>query len=580
MAVLEMRNVSFSYPDGTQALIDINLRLDPGDCVVICGASGSGKSTLLQMLKREIQPVGLATGEIQWDGLPFAEQELARTAQEIGMIFQDPENQIAMDEVWQELAFGLENMGLSTDDIRKRVAEIVHFFGIEDLLDRKTHELSGGQKQMVNLAAVLLMQPKILLLDEPTAQLDPIAAREFLQMMQRLNEELGMTIVLAEHRLEDVFALADRVLVMEHGQIKYEGTPKEVIRHIFHVDDTRFLPYLPSIAKLFLESLPENRINPSVQAMQIPVSVKEGRQWLLKMGNIRLGTEHSEVHLKLHRNVHRKEHFKKYSDQQTDLSSVLLELKHVYFQYQRDAKLVLADLNLSMQQQEWLAIVGGNGAGKTTLLQAAAGLLTPQKGTVTWQGKKLKKLPERERYQVIGYVAQNPKLYFVHDSVEQELRHVMQRFPERITEQDVQHMIARLRIASILQKHPYDCSGGEQQKVALAGVLLTKPQILLLDEPTKGLDPLSKLEFAQILEGFRQEGVAILMVTHDIEFAAAYATRCAMLFHGEITAEGTPREFFQGNYFYTTVIQRLFQNILPTAVTYEEVLAHWRGVVS
>ncbi|HJV45167.1 MAG TPA: energy-coupling factor transporter ATPase [Bacillota bacterium] len=553
MAILEMKDVSFSYPDKTLALQHISIQIEPGECTVIGGASGSGKSTLLRMLKREVQPVGLVTGEILYDGIPLQHQDLSRMAQEVAMIFQDPENQIVMDEVWQELAFGLENLGYSSAVIRKRVAEIVSFFGLEELLHRKTYELSGGQKQMVNLAAVLLMQPKVLLLDEPTSQLDPIAAREFLQMVKRLNEELGMTVILVEHRLEDVFALGDRVILMDSGCIHYEGTVQQAIDQVWRAQDCLFLPYLPTISQLYL----------TVQkgSGMIPTSVKEGRQWLqreiLDCFSKPQGLKESST------------------SSQEEAITTLLQLKNIDFRYQRDGKPILTSLNLSLYENDFFVVVGGNGAGKTTMLQVAAGLLKPLSGMVKLQDKKLAKIPPKERYQIIGYLAQNPKLYFVHDTVAAELQHVIQNHGLDISKYELDELISRLGIHHLLEKHPYDCSGGEQQKIALAGVLLGKPKILLIDEPTKGLDPISKKEFAEILNGLRQNGVSILMVTHDIEFAASYATRCAMLFNGEIISEDKPGPFFKGNFFYTTVLNRIFREHLPSAITYEEVLAQW-----
>ncbi|WCK56605.1 energy-coupling factor transporter ATPase [Aneurinibacillus sp. Ricciae_BoGa-3] len=563
MEILELKNVSFSYPDGTAAIKNVTVHIQPGEFIVVAGSSGSGKSTLLKLIKKEIQPVGVLEGEISYKGVPLNEQHPQRLAEEMGMIFQDPENQIVMDEVWQELAFGLENMGLHTGEIRKRVAEMANFFGMESLLARKTHELSGGQKQMVNLASVLLMQPKILLLDEPTAQLDPIAAKEFLQIIQRLNEELGMTIVLVEHRLEEVMPLADRVFLMKDGALAYQGKSADVMDAIWQVQDELFMPYVPSIAKLYLTMQDQELITPS-SASEIPLSVKEGRQWLHQsladafVQDYDLHTERQKKSPKAQPN--------------------LLEIKDVIFEYERKGQPVLSQLNLTLRKQDFLAVVGGNGAGKTTLLKVAAGLLTPHKGGVRFRGEKIKRIPLTDRYRFIGYLAQNPKLYFVHDTVERELHYIVERY--KLTEADYQPIMKKLGIEQILTKHPYDCSGGEQQKAALAGLLLTKPELLLLDEPTKGLDPVSKEELAQILQKLRLSGISIMMVTHDLEFAARYATRCALLFEGAITAEGTPQEFFQGSFFYTTVINRIFRHIMPSAITFEEVLDRWHHTVS
>ncbi|XQY91372.1 ABC transporter ATP-binding protein [Metabacillus sp. HB246100] len=547
MAFLDAENVSFAYPDETEKVLhNLSFTVERGEFIVLCGPSGSGKSTLLRLLKREIAPHGVKEGEIRLDNHLISHSHSSeQLIRDIGMVFQDPENQIVMEHVLDELVFGLENMGATTEEMRKKVAEIVHFFGIESLLHRKTHELSGGQKQLVNLASVLLLEPKLLLLDEPTAQLDPIAAREFIAMLQTMNEEFGMTIIIAEHRLEELFGLADKALFLEKGELVIYDTPRNVIGHIGGKEETEMVHYLPSSARLFLEQDRRKRNE------QIPLSVKEGKQWLNGL----------EIAEKQQEN----------EQQASTYSKPFMSLTSVDFQYSKSTPKILQDLSLSIFEGEWLSIVGANGTGKSTLLKVMAGLLKPQRGSILFDGKKLKKQQPKQ----IGYLPQNPKLFFVHETIEEELKSSLANHnivdPKKWLE-----LMEIFQLEQLLNRHPYDVSGGEIQKAALAGVMLANPKLLLIDEPTKGLDPAMKRQFGQLLKHLQHQGVTIVMVTHDIEFAALFSTRCAMMFQGEITMEAPSKTFFSGNAFYTTVCNRITRGShAPEIVTVEEARGKW-----
>ncbi len=545
MALLEAKNISFKYPDeSVPVLKNISFTVEPGEFIVLCGPSGSGKSTLLRLLKREIAPHGTKEGDFYLENQPITKASAEQVAKQIGMVFQDPENQIVMDKVLEELVFGMENMGMSTEEMRKKVAEIVHFFGLEHLLERKTYELSGGQKQLINLAAVLLMEPKILLLDEPTSQLDPVAAREFIGMLQTMNEELGITVIIAEHRLEELFGIADRALVLDKGELMDFDTPRKVIEKLGSTINHPMYRYLPSPARLFLEhaSIREGEM--------IPLSVKEGKQWL--MGLHVTENKHHDIE-----QVYNKE---------------LLSLKKVDFQYAKDSGKVLDSLSLTVYEGEWLTIVGANGTGKSTLLKVMAGLDKVQRGTITYKGKKVnKQLPEE-----IGFLPQNPKLFFLHDTIEDELEEIIKKYQVTSGKVRMEELLTTFNLSSLKKRHPYDVSGGEMQKAALAGVLLRTPKLLLVDEPTKGLDPEAKQSFGELLKQLQQQGLTIVMVTHDIEFAAKFSTRCAMMFQGSITIEAQVRSFFQGNAFYTTVMNRMTRgSYVPNALTVEEACATW-----
>jgi energy-coupling factor transport system ATP-binding protein len=541
MAYIELKDINFTYPTtGQRAIQNLSLEVEKGQFVVLFGSSGSGKSTLLRMLKKDIQPNGILEGDIIIDGVNI--QDLPQVNNQVGFVFQDPENQVVADDVLHEIAFGLENIGISTSDMRNRVAEMVHYFGTESFLNRKTHELSGGMKQQINLASVLLMQPEILLLDEPTAQLDPVSAREFLDILVRLNEEFGMTIILAEHRLDDVFTLADKIVMMDSGQIIACGKPHAVLERIW---DSESRPFVPSIPSLYLASTHKHL------STQLPLSVKEGRSWVQSLALQSRPTENIELPLRKENKV--------------------LVVKDLFFRYRKEEADILKDCHFSLAKGEIYALLGGNGSGKSTFLKIIANLLKANKGKIILDDKPIKAWKNNDLANKIGYMPQNPKLFFVHDTVKQELDETRKLWG--IESDEVEKLLNRLNITQIIDKHPYDLSGGELQKAALACILLRKPDILLLDEPTKGLDPISKKNFADSLIELRNGGKTVLMSTHDIEFAASYATKCGMMFQGEISSENIPKNFFKGNFFYTTMVQRLFRQMPESnVVTLEEAI--------
>lgn len=550
--MIEVQQLSFWYPDEPQpALADVSFCIREGEFVVLCGPSGCGKSTLLHHLKREIMPIGDRQGTVVYDGKPLESWPAKQTAERIGVVLQSPENQIVMDTVWHELAFSMENMGYELPVMRKRMAEMAHFFGLEPLLYKSVHDLSGGQKQMINLASVLLLQPKLLLLDEPTSQLDPVAARELIHMLHRLNQELSMTIMMSEHRLEEALPLADRVLFMERGKVKYDGDAGRVCRMMGEGGSEEELSYVPSAARLyFSEQWIGQNSTGQKEPDNIPLTVREGKRWIAR---------HVDCFRKL-------DESKRYTANTVTNPEIVVSCRETTFQYEPDSPVVLQKLSLTIYRNECLAIVGGNGAGKSTLLQLIAGLLKPQRGKVS------SKLNGK-----IGYLAQNPLLYFSCDSVWEELVRAADNACVAEPKAEIEKLLSTLQLEDVIDKHPHDISGGQQQKAALATVLLSRPELLLIDEPTKGLDPTAKKRFAGLLESFRQDGMTIVMVTHDIEFAAQNATRCAMLFDGAITSEGRPSSFFSENYFYTTTINRLVRDWIPDALTCEDVIDRWRG---
>ncbi|WP_281890696.1 ABC transporter ATP-binding protein [Paenibacillus sp. YYML68] len=627
MEQLAINELQFTYPDQPEPVLrHVNLSVRRGELIVLAGPSGCGKTTLLRLLKAELQPVGRLEGEIRFRGKLLGEHEPAELACRIGLVQQQPDNQLVMDRVLQELAFGLENMGVPADAMRRRIAELVHYFGMESWLHQSVHTLSGGQKQTVNLVAALLLQPEVLLLDEPTAQLDPVASKDFLQMLRRLNEELGVTIILTEHRLEELSGMADRLVVLgRDGTITYAGPPRSWIGQLHREGSQRYEPYMPGIARLYL-AVQEHRkqgaaslhgmgaeaaaggaaeVHEAADA-HIPLSVREGRQWLQSLceapvepadvataadsarntrrpaddvasratGMARTDTERAD-HAGRASSLSRPDASPAAHTRQLEQASrkqALLDCRELTFSYADRRQPVLRQLDLQVTEGTFLAIVGGNGSGKSTLLRLMAGLEKPAAGDIRLGGQSLRRMSGDAKYKTIGYLAQNAMAYFIEDTVGAELQRAMERSPADNRESRLHELLERFELRHVLERHPHDLSGGELQRAALVGVLLSGPRLLLLDEPTKGIDPLQKQSWGQLLTELNQEGVTIVMVTHDIEFAASYAIECAMLFNGEIAAQEEAADFFRDNHFYTTAVHRAARDLCPNGVTYEEVL--------
>lgn len=538
MAQLKIENVSFSYPNEVNPVLrNIQLEVQQGEFIVLIGQSGCGKSTLLRQMKRELRPNGDISGTIYYENKAIDELSEEVAATQIGYVLQQPENQIVTDKVWHELAFGLENLGLDTQTIRRRVAEISNFFGIHKWFHQKTVQLSGGQKQLLNLASVMVMQPKVLLLDEPTSQLDPIAAAEFLQTLKRLNTELGLTVIIVEHRLEEVLPIADRVVVMDQGTIIYADVPNRILQGL--PKNHPMIKALPTATKIFHALQGEGKA---------PLTIREGQRWLTKNSTVSKIALQNEVPID---------------------SVVVMEAKDVAFRYEKSGPDIVEHFNLKIKQGEFCSIIGGNGTGKSTALALLAGLQKPYRGQLLIHGQK-QKGSRGKAWQSILLLPQDPKTLFVEKTVQQELNQ-LKNHPAYLSEKQ-DELIGLLNLQPILHRHPYDCSGGEQQRIALAKLLLLNPSILLLDEPTKGLDAYAKEELGGMLKQLQLQGTTIVMVTHDIEFSAMYSNRCALFFDRNLVSEGPPRAFYSGNNFYTTAAHRISRGMLTDAITYEDVI--------
>ena len=527
MEILALRNLSFTYPLCTEpALRELSFGVEAGDYVVICGATGSGKSTLLRMLKRELTPLGECSGEIDYKGAPLSALSDREAARRIGFVMQRPEQQLVTDKVWHELAFGLENLGVPQAQIRRRVSEMAAYFDMEDWFEKNVDELSGGQKQLLNLAAVMTMQPEVLILDEPTAQLDPIAAEDFLETVSRLNREMGLTVILVEHRLEDVIPRCDKLLVMDEGRLAHYDAPRIVCDALRNMP--AMLAAMPTAVRLY------NALPP---VGDCPLTVREGRRWL------------EENFENKQRSIERSDY--------THASACALEISDLWFRYERNTPDVLRGMELKVYEGEIYCLLGGNGSGKSTLLSAAANLVKPYAGGVKVFGKKLKEYKNQSLYkECLTFLPQDVQTVFLRSSVREELQDAgaaADSLPYDLT--------------PLLDKHPYDISGGQQQLVALAKVLATKPRLLLLDEPTKGLDAYARSGIQKVLKKLKEQGMTILVVTHDVEFAANVADRCALFFRGEVVSEDTPPAFFAENNYYTTAINRMTREFFDGAVT-------------
>lgn len=579
-SILEINDLCFAYPEEKKrALNHVSLHVEDGEFLVLCGKSGCGKSTLLTHLKTSLTPHGKRKGEILFQGVPIGEMSNREQSQRIGYVLQNPDNQIVTDKVWHELAFGLESLGYSNADIRIRVAEMASYFGIQDWFYKNVSELSGGQKQLLNLASIMAMHPDMLILDEPTSQLDPIAASDFLETVKKINRDLGTTIILTEHRLEEVFPSADRVVVMDEGQILCVGTPPEIGEELKKRNHEMFLA-MPVPMQVYAK----------VESEQpCPITVRDGRKWLdivCKKKGISPANA-SSSYRKESDSQKGKSSFSKITEKFTEKfkekkEDIILACDDLWFRYDKELPDVVKGLSFSLKRGEFFALLGGNGTGKSTTLSLLSRLRKPYRGKVLLEGKDIRRYSDKELFRnFLGVLPQNPQSLFVKKSVELELFEMVGGVKEKKDEEyqlamdkkdAVEGIIKVTHLEELLHRHPYDLSGGEQQRLALAKILLLRPKLLLMDEPTKGLDSYFKKEFAGILALLKEQGVTVFMISHDIEFCASYADRCGLFFDGNIVACGTPGEFFAGNNFYTTAANRMARRYFPMAVTGEDVV--------
>ena len=609
MALIEFNNFSFAYmnSDGSESQVksldNINLEIDYGDFVLLCGPSGCGKTTLLTNLKKELMPAGRRSGEIKFNGKRIIDMDEISSACDIGYLFQNPDSQIVTDTVIQEIAFPLENIGLPTEEIRNRISEIVAFFGINDILHKNVNELSGGQKQLVNLCSLLVLRPHVLLLDEPMSQLDPIASYEFLSIVRRLNEEFSITVIMSEHKADSIFPFIDKAVFLKDGKIEFVDNAHNICSEV--IDDEIFENYLPAVTKIY-NSLSVKY--PSLIKLNTPLSIREGRRCLntihddlIKISNDdvdSINLNHDNLHI-----TNKKYHSQEKSGILDKISlggnkNALINMNGIYFAYEK-GNLILKNVDFELEKGDFVSLIGGNGVGKSTFLQLLVGILKPIKGKVKYK-KGIKR----------AYVHQNPMIHFSKDNVKEEFLEsileskllqnnsvgfnketyddLLKMSNEEFIESDVlnglefdsiefkfKELIEFFDICDLIDKHPYDCSGGEQQKIVIVKALLQNADVLVLDEPTKGLDPISSKNLANILNSLRDNGITILMTSHDLDFVANNCKRCLMLFDKDIQIDDDPKVIFAENNFYTTFVNRMVKDYVPEIVTLDDLKDKW-----
>lgn len=547
MELIKLNDYNFSYPS-RKILNNINLTINSGDFVLICGPSGCGKTTLLRNLKNEIRPNGNESGEILYNNEDIRKLDKVSSASEIGFLFQNPENQFVCDTVMQELSFALENLGVPSDEIRSRVAEMTTFFGLTHLLYENIENLSGGQKQLINLCSLLILKPKLLILDEPTSQLDPIASHEFLSILRRLNEEFAITIIMTEHRIDNVFPLINKVIFMENGEIEEISKPEDIPKNNWnHPIFSNYLPSTSLVHLLFTKYY-------SFESNIVPLSIKDGlndmydlNQQLIEKKNTSFYDEYNNL---------KQENIAKANNDGNEV----LKCKNIWFSYDGD-KIITKNVSLEVKKGEFISILGGNGSGKSTLMQLLARLQKPLKGKI-----KLSKDI------AVSYVHQNPMVHLEEETVAKELNIL----DLDDIDANTLKLIKFFKIEDLLDNNPYDCSGGEQQKIVIVKSLLNNPDILFLDEPTKGLDPIFKEELGQKFKELQNNGLTIIMITHDMDFAADFTERALFLFDGNIQIDSNPKELFHNNKFYTTFVNRMVKNYIPECITLKDLKNTWK----
>lgn len=520
MAQIEIKDVSFKYKMADkESLRGVSLTVEAGQFLVVCGKSGCGKTTLLRCLKPNIRPAGDIRGNIYYDGKEIEELSDWQQAVKIGYVMQNPEHQIVTDKVWHELAFGLENLGEKTEIIRTKVAEIAEYFDITSWYHQDTDSLSGGQKQLLNLASVMVMSPEVLVLDEPTAQLDPIVSERFLDILKKINEDFGITVIISEHRLNYVLPKADKALVLSEGTVGVLGNAEEVVKKGLSMD---IEPLMPVPSRVFYANKGQGKV---------PVSILEGRKWLRENFEEREPVKEKKLSVK----------------GKTAKDNWEIICKNLWFRYEKNGNDIIKGLNLKVKKGEVFAIFGGNGTGKTTTILLLSGILKAYRGKIKSFGKA-------------AVLPQNVQMLFERETVAEEIGSAS----DKIVEQ--------MGLKQLLDMHPYDLSGGEQQKVALAKIIAREPDILLLDEPTKGIDNLFKEELGEFLRDLAKKGKTIIIVSHDLDFCGEYADRCGLFADGTLISENDVKEFFVNNRFYTTTAAKMAGGIIEGAYRREDII--------
>lgn len=537
--ILEIKNLSFHYDEydgktglstiGNDGIEDVTFSIPEGSFVTLCGSTGSGKSTLLKLIKRDVITSGKRTGNIYFDDEDIDQLSAEDISSKIGLLFQNPEDQIVTDKVWHEIAFGLENLGMSQADMETRLAEALAFFRLENISGSDTASLSGGQKQLVSLASILAMYPRLLLLDEPTSMLDPEAAEHYIATLKKLQTSLGLTVIIAEHNLDNILPISDMLMVMDKGQLICCDTTKEALTKLAGTESGSLTADLP---------LP-TRYGMHIRAKSIPLDINSGRI-LIKEHALNTPKHHPTTTTA--------------ADAVTTADAAqpaALTIKNMSFRYAGSGKDVINDFSASFNKGCVYALLGCNASGKSTLLNILAGNLKPQLGRLMPKLSSLK----------VSYMPQDTDNLFVSESIEKDLLSVGLKkddYPEYIRHLD-------------FSRSPLDLSGGEKQLLGLAKVTALNPEILLLDEPTKGTDNLSRALMTAALRKLRDNGTTIIIACHDMSFAAECADICGIISMGRLTGLKNCREFFISNKLYTTPARNMTLGIIDDLYLEEDI---------
>jgi energy-coupling factor transport system ATP-binding protein len=532
--LIRFSNVSFTYATTARpALHNVSLTIDDSSCLLITGSSGCGKSTLCRCINGLIPHFygGTISGSVVVNDRDAFHTPTREMAQTVGMVFQDPENQLIKTQVESEIAFALEHRKLSHSLMEKRVEEALDTVGIDHLRNRTVATLSGGEKQKVAIASVLVMHPEVLVLDEPTSELDPKSAEEVLQVIKQLNEDLGLTVILVEHRIDRVLPFVDRVLRMDGGCIVFDGDPRSWVTstpssHSFGI---------PPVSRLGV------LLNQS--SSQLPLTIKEARSTLVPI----LQNKHVTMNMMHHQLS--TEHEKK-----------IVEVTNCYYQYP-DGIRGVHNLNLVIRQGEFVTVIGRNASGKTTLAKLLSGLIQPLKGSVLVDGVDVKKTSPDQLAGVVGLVFQDPNMHLFADTVEEEISFMMNnlQWPALRLQQSLETMITTFNLHEVRHQYPRMLSSGQKQRVALASVLAAHPQLLILDEPTRGLDFVLKQSLMEYLKTYHLQGGTVLLISHDLELIAQYGDRVVLISQGSVIADGPKHEVLSKSLHFSPQINRLIQ---------------------
>ena len=536
LAIFKIEDLTYYYPETEiPAINKINLQIEEGEFLLIVGPSGCGKSTLARVLSGFIPSFygGSLHGQVYYKDRSIFNIKRQRLHREIGLVFQNPERQLIMGNTEREIAFGMENLGIEPKEIARKIVEVASFLGLSELKERRSWELSSGEKQKLVIGAILAMTPQVLILDEPTSQLDPLSAEEILHALRRLSEELGYTIILIEHRLERCFHFADRIILLEEGEIKCDAPPGRFSKWAIQKSSS----FIPPVSKFFAKKNSE----------KVPLTVQEGRT-ILKNKIV------SRNHPIRPNDKYKKE---------------IIKTKDLYYSYNNGTE-ALRGINLGFSQGEFNCILGENGAGKTTFLKLLIGILKPNRGKLFINNNDSSYLNEEEIVKMIGYLSQNPNDYLFNESVEGELKYTMHNFG--LTDYKlIDDILNILDISQHKIRYPRELSTGERQRIALATVMVTQPDVLLLDEPTRGLDCELKTKLGKTLQALaREDKKTIILVTHDIEFASEFADRVILLSAGQVIAEGDKYEVLKDNLFYSSQVNKLFRGIADDIISIED----------